>query len=586
MSDFSSRDDLSTKNTTNTQTFLQTCVLDADHEALEEHLMSHPVEQSNLDICLLRGLQIVEKRERELSDVAQALTLLLQAGAKWKKDDLLNDQKTPYHIICESPGDHHELLDLMIKSSQQTIINTEDICMHTILMCTVEGANINCLKCLIANGADVTKQMQDDRYRSAVPFKFKPLTLIMEAIWVFRRGSKYPSVITSDILDLLLNAAVDLDKDHFRSCPEYITCALLAKNVCCTKKLIKIGAPLDVISYPDQYVWALVAGKGNAELLKCMFNHGINKDSTDQYGVSILSHVVHSGKVEAVRYLLDLGVLIPNYLPEVQERQCRRCGETKLIINDESKQDNRDPCMIAILDNQVEIVKLLKKHGSKCCNSFNALRQAVIWGNVDMVSYLLNKYTYPLNIEYLVKGDDDDIFTLLTEKVFKCATQITKLLLDHGADPAKRMCTWTCPNAIMTAIEHGHLEVIAQYIRSGVNINFKSWTREYGKISPLEASVLHDQLYVSVMLLVSGCSRGVLSKKPKSKLEKLMKEWNVYDNNVTPLKQRCRFVILNRLSPGADLKIKKLLLPPCLIKFLNIPELDNIASEYKKAGRG
>ena len=94
--------ELSIRSTTNTQTFLQTCALDADHKALEEHLVNNPLQQSDLDGCLLRGLQVVQREEKELSHVVQALMLLLQFGAKWNSDALLDDQKTPYHIVCES----------------------------------------------------------------------------------------------------------------------------------------------------------------------------------------------------------------------------------------------------------------------------------------------------------------------------------------------------------------------------------------------------------------------------------------------------------------------------------------------------
>ena len=232
--------------------------------------------------------------------------------------------------------------------------------------------------------------------------------------------------------------------------------------------------------------------------------------------------------------------------------------------------------------NNFEMVKLLDEYGSKSCKLFSALRRAVQSGSVDIVSYLLNKYSYPLNIEYITKDSYDDIFTLLTEPVYKSSAQITKILLDHGADPAKQMCGATSVNAIMAAIYDEHLEAIAQYIRSGIDINLKSWDFQYGRVSPFYASVLHDHHYVAEMLLISGCSGGVfnnLTLKAKPKLEKLMKEWNVYDNNVIPLKLRCRCVILNHLSPRADLKIEKLPLPSCLIKFLSIPELDGIATK-------
>ena len=347
---------------------------------------------------------------------------------------------------------------------------------------------------------------------------------------------------------------------------------------------IKKDATLNI---KDRYMFVLKtmnARKGGVQLLKCMFNRGIDKDYIDQDGFSIIWHVVSNGNIEAVRYLLDLGVAIPTFAPEEREVPCEQCGENRLIIDESLHQDYQDPCIEAICNNELEIVKLLDEYGSKSFKSFTALRHAVQFGCVDVVTYLLNKYSYPLNSEYIIRysGEGTNTFTLLTELPYECPSQITKLLLDHGADPAKEMCGATSVNAIMTAIYDKNLEAIAQYIRSGVDINLISWDSKYGKITPFKASVLRKRPCVAEMLLISGCSRRVFSNfklKAKPELRKLMKEWNVYDNNVIPLKQRCRCVILNHLSPRADLKIDKLPLPHCLIKFLSIPELDGIESK-------
>ena len=510
-SNSSSDDEQPTRSTTDTYTFLENCVLNADHKALEEHLMSNPVQQSDLDRCLLRGLRIVQRKERELSQMAQTLTNLLHSGAKWNSDTLLDYRQTPYHIICESPGDHHELLDMLIRSCQQRIIDAEDARMLTALRHAVNNANINCLKRLIANGADI------------------------------------------------------------------------------------IGNPR------SGYVWPLVARLGNVELLKCLFNRGIDQDSTDQSGLSVLWWVVYSGNIEAVRYLLDIGVNIPNYAPKVHETQCERCQKDRLVIeyrNDNNRfnegrstllvalnEEFRDPSIKAIRDNKWEIVKLLDEHGIQSCSSFYALRHAVILGSVNVVSYLLNKYRYPLNIEYIIKDSDESRgpYTLLTVRG-QWLPQITKLLLDHGADPAKPICSATSSNAIMTAICDGNLEKFSLYIRSGVDINFRSYDGTNIKSLPFETSVRCGRQSVAKMLLVSGCSCGVFSLRNNHKfkvnikpdLEVLMKEWKVQKNNVTPLQQRCRCVILNHLSPRADMKIGKLPLPGLIIKFLSIPELDAI----------
>ena len=575
------------KRTNNTQTFLEICVLNSNHKALEEHLVNNPVQQSDLDRCLLRGLQMVQREERELYQVEPTLTILLQAGAKWHSYVLLDKQKTPYHIICESPGDHHELLDLMIKLSQQTIIDTQDSDRRTALTYAVRHANINCLKCLIANGADVT--IGYNSYQNfapgAPPQESCPITTVMSMLYY----SCSNKALCENIFNLLL------DKSPIES---YMTLLRFAANygiVYCIKKLIEKGTRLDTLDYDHCYVWSDVAQMGNVELLKCMLDHSLDKDSTDQKGFSVLWYVVNSGNIEAVRYLLDLGVALPPYRQDVRQTQCVRCKEVMLVIADANwdKHQRLDPCVTAIRRNKIEIVKLLDEYGSQSCKSFSVLRYAVRRRRLDLVSYLLNKYTYPLNIEYINMEYDQRSHelgcTILTDPYITGLTgskllQVIKLLLDHGADPAKSMCYATSVNGFMRAIRYGHLAVIAQYVCSGVDINFRSYDCPHLNVLPFEASVVHGYHSVAEILLISGCSCGVFSLDNYHKLkdniipemEWLMIEWKVQENNVTPLKQRCRCVILNDLSPRADLKIGKLPLPQLLIKFLSIPELDDI----------
>ena len=68
--------------------------------------VSNPVQHSYLDRHLLRELRIVQQKERELSQVAHDLTVLLYSGAKWNSDVLLDEQK--HHII--SSVNHQETI--------------------------------------------------------------------------------------------------------------------------------------------------------------------------------------------------------------------------------------------------------------------------------------------------------------------------------------------------------------------------------------------------------------------------------------------------------------------------------------------
>ena len=78
-----------------------------------------------MDRCLKIGLQIVQRKEQEMERVTPALQLLCQFGAKWNPYTLLEHQMTPYHLICLSTGDHHELLDLLMQSSERTLLHSK-----------------------------------------------------------------------------------------------------------------------------------------------------------------------------------------------------------------------------------------------------------------------------------------------------------------------------------------------------------------------------------------------------------------------------------------------------------------------------
>ena len=578
-------------NTSSTLSLFDNSIFNGALNPLKVHLEKDCVEQNVLDRCLLSGFQIVHRKDREMHQVAPILQLLLQHGAQWQDGALLEHQMTPCHLICQSTGDHHELLDLMLKSSGGELINTKDSHVTTALFYAVRNANINCVRNLIAYGADVNiagpqRNGGDDRCL------WSPM---VEAIFGVQSYSEHISSIMKDIFDLLLDNGADVNKySNWDKSHAPICYAINVRNVECVIQLIKKGAKLNINDF-----WAKAARLGSVKLIECILNHGIDKDSLDQHGCSLLSHVVSSGDVEAVRYVLDLGVTVTSYTPEVKLVPCHGCGTNILPLDGSSTciKEGHDPCIGAVRMDKPEIVQMLIEHGSQSCQSLNALIHAMRRSSVRLVEYLLNKYTYPLNVEYSFTDPVRRSYqTLLTEPCYRNTIKITKLLLDHGADPNMRICVEANSSILLEAIQHRHEEIIALYIRNGVDINFRSFDEEYGLVLPFEASVLHDRLYVTEMLLVSGCSYGrfsldnnqMMKDNIKSDLKDLMKNWNVDKNNPKSLKQLCRRMILNHLSPQADRKIMKmslLSLPLSLFTYLSIPELDNILRTSRNSTR-
>ena len=196
--------------------------------------------------------------------LAPVLQLLFQFDAKWNPDSLLEHHMTPYHLICLSAGDHHDLFEFLIQSSQRILVHAEDYYEDTALMYVVENANINCLRILITYGAEVKL---DKTKEQAIFLAFAEL----------QYQSKHSSSFLTEMFDLLQDNVVDVNKA--------LSLAIALDSVECMKKLIAKAANLD---NDDGYVWGMLSEYGRVDLLKCLLDHGIDKDVTDKNGRSLL----------------------------------------------------------------------------------------------------------------------------------------------------------------------------------------------------------------------------------------------------------------------------------------------------------
>ena len=515
-------------NRSKTRMLLHRSYIYGEHKKFKEHMENNPVNQ-NFDADLKHAITLVVDEIRTMSEVAPTMITLLQNGAKWGRIVRpVSTKKTPYHIICGSTGDHHELLELMIKDLKKSSLNAKDNKKCTALMYAVQNANVKCVESLIANRAEVN--YMNNKYSlqgspNVTDMITDGVSPLIDSINMLHPNSPHSPDIMMDIFDILLDSGADVNQPCFDLRRTPIMYAAEVGNMHCFDRLIEKGAEIDCTDEDGYTLCMLAAHGGNVEILKYVLEDiDIYKNSIHEKGLELLYGAVGSCNFEAVRYLLKLGVKIRSHIPKECVGACNNCG--------------------------------------------------------------IRTYWHTVNNQIRTNSEWTSRYQFLLITVCQIGSvKMVKLLLEHGVDPNINFCEAKQPSTINVAIFRQHVEVIACFIRGGVNVNTRSYHASMGMMLPFEVAVYLNHIYAAEMLLMTGCSHGVLSldrnnHKLKyninSKMQNLLKKWNVHNNAVLPLQQRCRMVILNHLSPQAGKKITELPLPLGLIKYLSISELDDV----------
>ena len=337
-----------------------------DYKEFLEQIEDNPVYEDFVD-CLAHAIKLVKSTSmtRTMSDAGPTLTMLLKYGAIWYGDELVSvGTTTPYHVICLAPGDHHELLDLMIKEIGRVLVDAEDDCENTALMYAMQSANINCVKTLIAHGADVNilGKRGEMLYGTSTKMITDMMCPLIDSINLLHPNCHYSSNIIMEIFDVLLDGGADVNRHcyYYRRTP--VMYAVCVGNTKCVEKLIEKGALLNTTDEFGHTVWTLAAYTGNVDMLKCLIkDNSIDKNYVDEDGLSVLYWALQSGNNEAVRYLLNLRVTITSV--ELQEgvEICKVCrANLSCHYVNEAQLDN-DPYMLAICENKAGLVKLMEE---------------------------------------------------------------------------------------------------------------------------------------------------------------------------------------------------------------------------------
>ena len=541
-----------------TETLFKACVFKGEHNALRLHLANSPLQHNMiLDKQLVYGMSCLRVNAPQLPGTVVALELLLQFGAKWDS----RMYGSPYHKLSQCFGDHHQLLNSMIKLCGVKLLNVLDREGFTAVKHAVNSGNVECLKCLIAYNANlnirwITTPLIDSILLQCATFPCAPGAM-------------------KRIFDLLLASGADINQPcNIGLSP--IKYAVDYRSVYCAEKLTQRGAQFDLAKDNGKHLWFFAASYGSVGILKYLIEIGLDKTCTDMLGRNALHYAISRGDVTVCRYLLEAGATLPTSIT----KECNQVFYIKYPC-DRPLDEFADPYLQAI---SLDLVQLLERYNCPTFQSIKALRCVVQQNHLKIVEYLLRTYKYPLNTEYiLADGISDFYHTILTEACELNQVEMVALLMEYGADPVKKSEYRVCKSASIIAVNCKYVKLVAHFIRCGVSLEGRVFDVGHGYCLPFELSIIGRSIDIIKMLLYSGCSRGkfsltnsiVFNDKLTPAIKKLMIDWEVQKNNVHPLKGLCRKSILSHLYPAVK-KITKLPLPRMIITYLYIPELDDI----------
>ena len=156
---------------------------------------------------------------------------------------------------------------------------------------------------------------------------------------------------------------------------------------------------------------------------------------------------------------------------------------------------------------KLDVVQVLENYEQQTFQSIEALKCVVPKKNFKMVKYLLSRYNYPLNVEYLRLYTSR---TILTEVYTEVRTEVCSpgqldmifLLMEHEADLAKKSEHKQYQCAVMIAINNGFNKLVAHFIRSGMDLDCRLHDDDHGVVLPFEYAVIKGNNHATEMFFM------------------------------------------------------------------------------------
>ena len=274
----------------------------------------------------------------------------------------------------------------------------------------------------------------------------------------------------------------------------------------------------------------MASSRGYLEMVKFLVGMKVNFHLNNERA---LEWAASQGKLEVVRYLIDLGADI-RYGLIITSCKCGHLNVAKYLVNSGADIHvlNEAPLKWACEKGYLEIVKFLISRGATIKDS---LSHASMGGHVDIIKYLLEKGA---DLHY---GDEEALRFAAHEGHF----EVVKFLIEAGANIHARD-----DSSLTEASAEGHFEVVKYLVSVGADIHIDNdyalrWAKNLEVVKHLvEAGAdihAHDDFALKLsfekgnldivrFLISKGANRKVLTDSQQQLLaqETIRKFWRRY----------------------------------------------------------
>lgn len=248
--------------------------------------------------------------------------------------------------------------------------------------------------------------------------------------------------------------------------------------------LLGVGVEIDLLDHSNRTALHLAARAGHGEVVKLLLAAGAGANRLDEGEYSPLHFACIDGHVAAAKALLQAGAI-----PEIQTREG---GFT--------------PLHLAVKSGSLDLVQLLLEHGSdvkaQTTEGQTVLHLATALGNESLVKLVLDSG---------VEKDSRDIYGIRPIHDAPNAA-ITRLLLDHGADPHSPDKFDETP--LLAAAWRDDPEVVTLLLAQKTNANAQD---DQGR-TPLHRAVSKKRVNIVTALLMSGADVNLQDLELKTPL--------------------------------------------------------------------